>query len=307
MCPTPTPRPLPCNPGGVPACSPGNGYYVAIDCDLQTQGLQDACTVPAGTGDLDVGIIAGNVAAPPYTLALFNFEVHDHDNARLNPPPGADLNLNANPDFNEQAVSGPWACSPPTSNNTGVDGPGSAVSFMSCFTVRTPGLPQVTAGSSLLLATLHYDVPAGARPGDVLLSLANVAVGNPEGSESVDCYDTGISGGASNICLPAKVTLAGPAGGPSTGDGTPAPTLTLTPVPTETATPTPTAPPVTPTPARCADVTGDGRVTIADLVAVAQHLSRGRAGAELKYDVDGDGRVGLKDLRAVSLQLGRRC
>jgi hypothetical protein len=50
-------------------------------------------------------------------------------------------------------------------------------------------------------------------------------------------------------------------------------------------------------------VSGNGRVNVLDLLLVALHIGSDNA----RYDVTGDGRVRLADLAAVWDQLGRRC
>jgi hypothetical protein len=59
----------------------------------------------------------------------------------------------------------------------------------------------------------------------------------------------------------------------------------------------------------CADVNGDGKVTVADAVLVARHMGKkqGQSGYQRKYDLNRDRRVNLTDLHIVLRQLGRRC
>jgi Ca2+-binding EF-hand superfamily protein len=52
-------------------------------------------------------------------------------------------------------------------------------------------------------------------------------------------------------------------------------------------------------------VTGDGYVTLADLVAVLEHMGRKRYAP--RYDINGDGKVTGRDLFIVARQLGKRC
>jgi hypothetical protein len=53
----------------------------------------------------------------------------------------------------------------------------------------------------------------------------------------------------------------------------------------------------------CADVTGDGYVTLSDVVQVTRHLhSHAR-----RYDVNADGEVTMDDLQIVLAQVGRSC
>jgi hypothetical protein len=108
---------------------------------------------------------------------------------------------------------------------------------------------------------------------------------------------------------------------PPTSTPTAVPTATntatpLPPTPTRTASATPTAtatkgtgkPPTrTPTPTpfggRCADFTGDGRVTFSDAFAVIRHMGS----RDARYDLNGDGRVTGQDLLIVIRQMGARC
>ncbi|MEX2247862.1 MAG: choice-of-anchor Q domain-containing protein [Dehalococcoidia bacterium] len=83
---------------------------------------------------------------------------------------------------------------------------------------------------------------------------------------------------------------------------------TRTVVTTRTAAPSRTAT-ASPThgkrPKPCADVTGDGRVTLGDVVRIAKAIaSQSRNGT---YDVDRNGKVGYGDLVLAMRQLGRRC
>jgi hypothetical protein len=52
-------------------------------------------------------------------------------------------------------------------------------------------------------------------------------------------------------------------------------------------------------------VTGDGRVTIADVLAEARAIMRGSTNS--LYDINHDGRVNNADLQIIARQLGRSC
>jgi Dockerin type I domain len=86
---------------------------------------------------------------------------------------------------------------------------------------------------------------------------------------------------------------------------------TRTTIPTRTRTAIPNGTPVpTPTPwiagyNNCADVTGDGRVTLRDANFVAFMIRFGNHRA--RYDVNRDGKVNYWDLLLVVRQLGTRC
>jgi hypothetical protein len=107
---------------------------------------------------------------------------------------------------------------------------------------------------------------------------------------------------------------------PATATSTAAVTVTRTPAVTRTAvvTRTVTRTPVvtrtavvtrTPTGPKCADVTGDGKVKVLDVVLIALHMGKkqGQWGYHPKYDLNNDGKINVKDLLIAVHQLGRRC
>jgi hypothetical protein len=55
----------------------------------------------------------------------------------------------------------------------------------------------------------------------------------------------------------------------------------------------------------CGDVTGDGRVTIVDVLRESAMTRVPHAAA--RYDLNGDGRVDEKDVATVARQVGRQC
>lgn len=83
----------------------------------------------------------------------------------------------------------------------------------------------------------------------------------------------------------------------ATNTSTATPTLTPTRTPTFTVTATARPP--------CADVTGDGHVTMRDVLAELSAILRRRY--DVRYDLARDGRLDVKDLLFVVHQLGRRC
>ena len=98
----------------------------------------------------------------------------------------------------------------------------------------------------------------------------------------------------------------------ATATNTPAPAATATAVvtrtvaPTRTVVATRTAVPATATPAphrRCADVNGNGRVDVRDVLAIVRHLGSHSA----RHDIDGDGRVDWYDVMIAIRRLRRRC
>jgi len=66
-----------------------------------------------------------------------------------------------------------------------------------------------------------------------------------------------------------------------------------------------TAPTATPVPEACADVTGDHRVDLRDVLAISRHMSTHHA--DLRYDLNHDGVVDLRDVQIAIRQFGRRC
>jgi hypothetical protein len=100
-----------------------------------------------------------------------------------------------------------------------------------------------------------------------------------------------------------------------TATATPSATLTatITPTRTSTATATPSQTPTyTPTSIAsvlCADVTGNGRVTVDDVVAILLRVgaSNGSRRYHIRYDLDRDGRITLSDVGIAIRQLGARC
>lgn len=100
--------------------------------------------------------------------------------------------------------------------------------------------------------------------------------------------------------------------GTATSTHTPTVTLTSTPTPSATASttstpsPTSTASPTRTPHAICADIDGDGVVTVRDLGSVARRLGRHKDHDE-RYDLNGDGRIDVRDLLIVVRQLRTPC
>jgi hypothetical protein len=310
--------------------TPASGTFVAVDCDLDKTGIQDRCMYSVDADAIEVGYVVASQATvcAGCTLSAFDFVLHDDDTSRLDPPVGRDINLNANPDFNDAVHVGEWACLPPLPDNNRLpDDAGVAESFLSCFnasgSVATPLLP----GSRVLAATVRYEVPETASPGVAHLTLGDASAGDIVGVPLVSCGGGNVIG----ECLDATITLVDPdpptavptATSTPTGTATPAATntpvptftriafVTVTPSPTRTSTPAATNTSVptatatrTPVAHRCADVTGDGRVSGRDIAEIARNLRRRY---DPQYDINRDGRVNLFVVVAAFRQLGRRC
>lgn len=283
-CPTPTPRPCNPSPGGPvsppcptpgpispPAVSPPLGTLsLALDCTPAAPTSVGVCLVPRGATSFDVPVVVVNDSGVPVTLRAFNFNVHDSDTSRLLPSPGADDNLNGNPDFNQAAFPGSFQCNPPPpAPDLGTDGAGRAVSRLVCYSgAEVSGTPIPPGGGKLVIAVLHYSVPRQVSSGDVVLSFSDVAIVNgvfdevgscnPQIEVEMGCFGTTVHFGSFS-------------------------------------------PPAVP----CGDVDGDGRVTVQDLLLVVSHTARKNYDA--RYDVNHDGRINAADAGIVRKQLGTRC
>ena len=214
---------------GVDTPTPVPGISVQLDCDVSTAGIQASCTVPLDAGIVDVDVVLVN-NGPAFTLAAMNFNVDHPSVARLDAqpsPPCAGPGVECNPDFNELALTGgTWSCAPPFPDDD-TDGGPSERSFLSCY--NNVDAEPVAAGESLTLATVHYDIAAGATVGGPEgLTLNAVNLFNEVYVEKFAC------GPGVGPCFNAAVSLGPPAGLP-----------TVTPTPTATATPPP-PPPSTP-------------------------------------------------------------
>ena len=211
--------------------TPVPGISVQLDCDVSTAGIQASWhTVPLDAGIVDVDVVLVN-NGPAFTLAgAMNFNVDHPSVARLDAqpsPPCAGPGVECNPDFNELALTGgTWSCAPPFPDDD-TDGGPSERSFLSCY--NNVDAEPVAAGESLTLATVHYDIAAGATVGGPEgLTLNAVNLFNEVYVEKFAC------GPGVGPCFNAAVSLGPPAGLP-----------TVTPTPTATATPPP-PPPSTP-------------------------------------------------------------
>lgn len=231
-------------------------FAALVDCDASTGAVDTSCTYPSGTSSITVRVLAQNNSGtydpptPGYntTVAAIAFELIGNNQTVFNPPPGADANFNANPDFAESGVgsAGSWNCNllPPTNDSD--PSPSVSASFLQCFDTSLVA-PPLNDGTSLALATVVYNV---SGTGTLNLSLANVVVGDLDGVELVSCNPVVTNEGD---CTGAVVNVIPPTDTP-TFTNTPTPTDTPTATETPTATHTPTA---TPTPS-IPDTDGDG-------------------------------------------------
>ena len=186
---------------------PNDRNYVALDCNTTLAGVQSSCNVVAGQS-LDVGVVVGNVvgrgAPGPQELAAVQFTVLANQTL-LNPKNGADGNLNANPDFNQAAITGGWGCNTPglLPNRDQDPSPAVAASFLGCTAAGLDG-PSIPLGGTATVAVVHYDaLVAGASQ----LNLAFVVMGNDQFLSIADCNPP-VETNA--VCIPAIVTVEEP-------------------------------------------------------------------------------------------------
>lgn len=145
----------------------------------------------------------------------------------------------------------------------------------------------VAAGASLTLSHATKITPATA-----------IATDTPTATASATNTPTPTST-STNTSSPTATNTPSP-----TATNTPVPpTVTNTPLPTSTPSAIPTATPAAS--ATCADVSGDGRVTVADVLAIFEHVGRKRY--DPAYDLNHDGKVNGRDVRIVVAQLGTVC
>jgi hypothetical protein len=185
----------------------------AVDCDVSSPGIQDACTVPAGAQSVDVDVVFVNLGSDT-DFAAAQFDLIVRDRSILVPIAAAPDPFDGNPDF--QLDPAGWNCSllPPIADSD-ANGPGTATSSHVCF--REDGLGSAfPTGASLAVWRVHYAVPLGAS-GDVTLELTNMVAGDSFGRMLGDC---GYWATLLADCRGATVTIA------EAASPTPTPTAT---------------------------------------------------------------------------------
>jgi hypothetical protein len=146
-------------------------------------------------------------------------------------------------------------------------------------------------------------------PGEADFTYSNANISGTDVVQASFTDSTGVvhNSNAENVVWVTPITPT-PTDTPTS---TPTATATNTPTPTATSTPTPTSTPTsTSTPTRtpstsCADLNGDGRVDLRDVLIELRALLR--RSHDPRFDLNHDGRVDLRDLFVVIEQLGRRC
>jgi hypothetical protein len=166
----------------------------------------------------------------------------------------------------------------------------------------TPGTVTVTAKTS---ASTSIDPNAGQAEASVQIEIVGIGACIDFNGECYTATPTPTNTSTPTETPTATVTNTPTPTDTATATNTPEPTDTPTATNTPEATDTPTAtktavpsstPAASPTAGACdADVTGDGNVTLKDVLLVLKALFR----QDLRGDVDGDGRVTVKDLKLV--------
>ncbi len=213
---------------------PASGFYIAVDCNVTTPGIQDVCSYPVDATDVEVAVVAGNANEASAVMGSFQFTLVTNEPVL---DPRADI---ANPDFNESL--GSLNCSfVPTTPDQNPD-PLVAASFIGCLALNTADLVPFPPGE-IELARVRYT----ASPGGAVLTMSSAILADEGGVDLV-------------VCPPAQGCFgAGVAVGDSFGTLTPPPTIT----PTPTVTPTSV-------PQRTPSVTPSGGVT--DVLGINSHV-----------------------------------
>jgi hypothetical protein len=212
-CPTNTPTPTPTStrvpntppPTATPCAGqcPPTAFEMLIDCDLGTAGVQSACSYPAGTGEVTVGVVLRNNSGGTSAITAFAWSVLADESVLTPSVVLCDVGgANCNPDFNQQDVPYPLLCGNPLPNPDSDPSPLRASSFLSCIT-GSPGDPFFVTGQSLLLGTVSY----AAHDGSAQLSLSEAAAYDGEFSEMMSCNP---SINVPSNCFEADVQVGAP-------------------------------------------------------------------------------------------------
>jgi hypothetical protein len=314
--PTPTPAPgttslwIDADPtNGNAPCDPiDREHHVAVaEAFAVGMCIQDAHALPLGGG-----FVSGTFSID-YSAPLMASDVVDDLN----------FDLDANPDWNQGDLGeDAWDCNRLDAMNAAP----SAHSSPAWMVCDARGLVDHPVPNDALIATLAFDV--SQEPGTVGLNwnvgsgltgptkATHIASGRIETAcEQMPMPPSGTSG-PRIPCHGATIIVGDGVGAAATSTAVPTATatapVTRTAVVTGTSSPRPprTAVPTTritrtPVHVRCADVTGDGRVTKRDVMWIARQAAKKRP--DMRADIARNGRVNLGDVIAAVRQLGRRC
>lgn len=182
---------------------PGTGLYVALDCNVGVPGIQDSCSAAWNQPppDLQIGVVVGNVDVLGTRIGGFEFSVTANDTV-FDPHPIGDGNLNANPDFNEEALpTGGWNCNlfPGLEPKPDAD-PDPAIidSRLNCAGLLMTGV-ALPPGTARTVAIVHYSAFfGGVQFSTDTFSLASASILNEGFTEiancaTTSCMDAGVS------------------------------------------------------------------------------------------------------------------
>ncbi len=178
------------------------GYvHIAIDCDPGTAGTQDFCSFLSAPAAIDVDVTVANSTSANVDISTFNFVVRTVEEV-LDPLPGANGDLNGNPDAVDGLLPG-MQCQPPPPNPDRNADPLIAESFIACFNTTTGTFPVLPPDSShTTLATVHY----AAFNGYATLELMEVGVYDSTFTEIASCDPINSTAG---LCFDAVIALDG--------------------------------------------------------------------------------------------------
>jgi hypothetical protein len=166
-------------------------FYVALDCDLTSPGIQDNCTLAPGVTRTDVGVVFVNNSAAPYTIGAVGMRVIQ---SPTTPPFNGDRftqlagaaspSVDFNPDFNQQALPGGWSCVPSFSIFPFIGG-----ADLTCSDANGIG-NVIAANSSVTVATVHYSLSTGVlAPPQPVVFYGLFRVGGPANTNPFFCSD----------------------------------------------------------------------------------------------------------------------
>ncbi len=251
-------------------------WEMHFDCNPAV-GIQTSCTYPSGTLTVNVDAIVVNDSAPATRIGAGGFDAVVSQLVLDPVIPGScdPSGFDCNPNFDQTAITGAFACSPPAPAPDVNTDPSIADSKIGCFNGAADG-PIMATGSALRFATVHYNVVADAT------TPMTVVEGNLYDESFTELLSCNPIVTVPGTCFDAIITIGTPTA-TATATNTPANTPTPTPTPTDTATPTATNTPTeTPTPTDTPTSTPTNTPTATNTPSVA--------------DSDGDGLLNAQEL-----------
>lgn len=183
-CGPPVDVPMNCNGATITIAN----VSMSLDCNPTVANTQSSCMVSNMGTTRDVRVVITNHGTTGIVVGAFGFRLENPDITRLfaptiNPPGYS----NDNPDAAMAAEGAGWACGvpEPVADDPGTVEPGQD-SNIDCFNGAASGF-MINAGASVHVATVHYDIVAGADPGAVQLTLTDADAYNAAFNELGSC------------------------------------------------------------------------------------------------------------------------